>query len=178
MALDPSSGLYTDANLICQRKTQAQKTWVAFKTYWTDTLQEHEDINKLTAENAGLGENSAMESETHDKKLDAAMENLVAMMSSDKSQVGMLLATNTLLSKQLTKNYVTITRSTKELSPVVNIITKISGKITPLTTTTTIAMQEKYHLTGRGQIIQTIPHSIQMDTAGHTDIAYISITAV
>ena len=39
-----------------------KKTWVEFKTYWTDTFQEHEDINKLTAENAEFGENSAMES--------------------------------------------------------------------------------------------------------------------
>ena len=35
------SGLYTDAYLIWQRRTQAQKTWVAFKMYWTDTFQEH-----------------------------------------------------------------------------------------------------------------------------------------
>ena len=40
-----------------------------------------------------------MESETHDKKLDAAMENLVVIMSSDKSQVEKLLVTNTLLTK-------------------------------------------------------------------------------
>ena len=80
------SGLYADAYLIWQRRTQAQKTWVAFKMYWTDTFQEHKDINKLTADNAGFGENSAMESETHDKKLDAAMENLVAIISSEKYQ--------------------------------------------------------------------------------------------
>ena len=95
--------------------------------YWTDTLQEHEDINKLTAENAGFGANSAMELETHEKKLDAAMENLVAIMSSDKSQVETLLATNALLAKQLTEKNVTITRLTKEMSNLVNIITKLSG---------------------------------------------------
>ena len=33
----------------------------------------------------------------------------------------------------------------------------------------------KYHLTGRGQKIRTRPHSIQMDTAGHMVIVYISI---
>ena len=33
------SGLYADAYLIWQRSTQAQKTWVALKTYWTDTFQ-------------------------------------------------------------------------------------------------------------------------------------------
>ena len=37
------------------------------------------------------------------------MENLVAIMSSDKSQVETLLAKNTLLGKQLTKKDVMIT---------------------------------------------------------------------
>ena len=48
----------------------------------------------------------------------------------------------------------------------------------PLTTTTAITMQNILHLTGQGQKIQTIPHSIQMDTSEHTYIAYISITEV
>ena len=99
---------------------------MAFKTYWTDTFQEHEDINKLTAENTGFGANSAMELETHDKKLDSAMENLVVIMSSDKSQVKTLLANNTLSAKQLTKKDVTITRLINEMSNLLNIITKIS----------------------------------------------------
>ena len=63
-----------------------------FKTYWTDKFQEHEDIKKLTAENAVFGENSAVEPETHHKKLNAELEDLVAIMSSDKSQVETLLA--------------------------------------------------------------------------------------
>ena len=88
------SRLYADAYLFWQRRTQAQKTWVAFKTYWTDTFQEHEDINKLKAENAVFRANSAMEPESHDKTLDAAMENVVAIMSRDKSQAKTLLATN------------------------------------------------------------------------------------
>ena len=67
---------------------------VAFKTYWTDTFQEHEDTNKFTAENAGFGANSAVESESHYKKLDVAMEKLVAIMSSDKPQVETILTTN------------------------------------------------------------------------------------
>ena len=65
----------------------------------------------------------------------------------------MLLATNALLAKQLSEKDVTITRLTKEMSNLVNIITKISGKITPLTTKTAIKMRGKYHLTGRGQKI-------------------------
>ena len=74
------SGLYADAYLIWKRRTQAQKNWVAFKTYSTDTSQKHKDINKLIEENTVFGANSEMESETHDKKLDAEMENLVAIM--------------------------------------------------------------------------------------------------
>ena len=107
------SGLYADAYLVWQQRTQAQKTWVAFKTYWTDTFQEHEDINKLTAENAVFRANSAMEPESHDKTLDAAMENVVAIMSSEKPQVETLLATNAQLEKQLSEKDVTITRLTK-----------------------------------------------------------------
>ena len=56
------SGLYADAYLIWKRSTQAQKTWMEFKMYWTDTFQEHKDINKLTAENSGFRANSEMES--------------------------------------------------------------------------------------------------------------------
>ena len=67
------SSIYADAYLIWQLRNQAQTNWVAFKTYWADTVQEHEDINKLTEENAVFGANSAMESEAHDKKLDAAI---------------------------------------------------------------------------------------------------------
>ena len=93
------SGLYADAYLIWKRRTQAQNNWLAFKTYWTDKFQEHKDINKLTSENAGFGENSEMGSETHDKTLDAAMENLVAIMSSEKPQVQTIFATNALLAK-------------------------------------------------------------------------------
>ena len=79
-------------------------------------------------DNAGFGANLAMESETHDKTFDAALENLVAIMSSDKSQVDMLLETNMLLPKQLTEKDVTITRLTKESSNLVSITTKNSGK--------------------------------------------------
>ena len=56
------------------------------------------------------------------------MENPVAVMSSDKSQVENLLATNALLAKQLSKKNVTITQLTKEMSNLVNIITKFPGK--------------------------------------------------
>ena len=69
-----------------------------------------------------------MESHTHDKKLDATMENLVAIMSSDKSQVETILTTNAQLAKQLSEKDATITRLTKQMSNIVNIITKISSK--------------------------------------------------
>ena len=49
-----------------------------------------------------------MELEAHDKKLDAAMENLVTIMSSNKSKVETLLATNTLLPKHLPEGNVMI----------------------------------------------------------------------
>ena len=92
-------GIYADTYLVWQRRTQAQKTWVAFKTYWTDTFQEHKDINNSTSENVRFRANSEMESGKHDKKLDAEMENLVEIMSSDKSQVETLFATNAQLAK-------------------------------------------------------------------------------
>ena len=55
------------------------------------------------------------------------MENLVVIMSSDKSQVEAILVTNALLAKQSFKKDVTITRLTKKMSNVVNIINKTSG---------------------------------------------------
>ena len=89
-------------------------------------FQEYKDINKLMAENAEFGAKISMELEAHNKKLHAAMENLVAIMSSDKSQVENLLETNTLLEKQLTQKDVTIMRLTKEMSNLVSIFTKIA----------------------------------------------------
>ena len=56
------------------------------------------------------------------------MENLVAIMSSDKSQIETLLTTNAQLAKQLSEKDATITRLTKEITNLVNIITKISCK--------------------------------------------------
>ena len=107
------SGLYADAYLIWQRRTQAQNTCVALKTYWMDTFKEHEDINKLN----GIRN-------TWTKKLDAEMENIVAIISSDKNQVEMILATNTLLEKKLSKKNVTITQLKKKVSNLVNTIRK------------------------------------------------------
>ena len=69
-----------------------------------------------------------MESQTHDKKLDATMENLVAIMSSDKSQVETILTTNAQLAKQISEKDAPITRLTEEMPNLVNIITKISSK--------------------------------------------------
>ena len=60
--------------------------------------------------------------------MDASMENLVANMSSEKSQVETLLTTNAQLAKQLSEKDATIKRLTKEISNLVNIITKISSK--------------------------------------------------
>ena len=72
-----------------------------------------------------------------------------------------------------------ITRLTKEMSDPVNIITKTAGKNHAANNNNNSNNNAgKYHLTGRGQKIRTIPHSIQMDTAGHTVIVYISIIEV
>ena len=143
------SRLYADAYLVWQRRTQAQKTWVAFKTYWKYMFQAKAGINKLTAENVVLGENSAVESESHYKKLDAEMVNLVAIMSSDKSQVKTLLTTNEQLAKRLSKKDAMITRLTNEIKNLVNIITKIASKKMPLTTA--ITRRKNCHLTGQGR---------------------------
>ena len=69
-----------------------------------------------------------------------------------------------------------ITRLTKEMLDPVNIITKTAGKNHAANNNNNSNNNAgKYHLTGRGQKIRTIPHSIQIDTAGHTVIVYISI---
>ena len=85
----------------------------------------------------------------------------------------MILATNALLAKQISEKDVTITRSTKEMSDPVNIITTTVGKNHAANNNNNNNSNnnaEKYHLTGRGQKIQTIPHLVQMNTAGHTVI--------
>ena len=62
------------------------------------------------------------------QKLDAAIENLVAIMSSYKSQVETLLTKNAQLAKQIYEKDATITQLTNEMSNLVNIITKIASK--------------------------------------------------
>ena len=78
------SGLYADAYMIRQRRASAQKTWIKFKTYWTNTFQEHEDVNKLMAENSGFGACLEVTAETNNKELEAAMKTVFTIMSTDK----------------------------------------------------------------------------------------------
>ena len=107
------SGLYADTYLVWKLRTQAQKTWVAFKTYWTDKFQEHEDINKLRAENAGFRENSAMESETHDKNWMQQWKTLWRLCHVTNPKSKLSWKKNSQLAEQISEKDVTITLLTK-----------------------------------------------------------------
>ena len=56
------------------------------------------------------------------------MKKLVAIMSSDKYQVKTILTTNAQLEKQIYEKDATNTQLTKEITNLVNIITKIASK--------------------------------------------------
>ena len=74
------------------RKPRAEKSWVDFKRYWQQRCAEYEH---LTAAEGGFEENAAVignhdqkyrSGDQRDKKLYDAMDNLAALMSSDKGQ--------------------------------------------------------------------------------------------
>ena len=104
------------------------------------------------------------------------MEKLVEIMSSNKSQVKTLLTTKAQLVKNRSEKDATITRLTKEMSNLVNIITNIASKNNSTNNINNKA--EKLSFDRSRAKNQMITHSIKMDTAGRTVIVSISITVV
>ena len=90
------------------------------------------------------------------KKLDAAMEKLVEIMSSDKYQVKTILTTNAQLEKQIYEKNATTTQLTKEITNLVNMINKNSSKKNA--TNSSNNKSEKLSFDRSRSKIQMIPH--------------------
>ena len=90
-------------------------------------------MNKLTEIESGFGANAMAEEQQteRDEKLDDAMDNLVAIMSSDKGQAETLIATNAELVTINKAKDATITSLVAQNTNLMMIITKMSGGKTP-----------------------------------------------
>jgi hypothetical protein len=97
------------------RRAPADKTWADFRLYWNNRYTDFEEMCKLTAGAAGFSVNSATAGEAErDAKIDDAMDNLVAVMSSDKGQLETLSATNASLVAINVENASTIAELTRQ----------------------------------------------------------------
>ena len=112
------------------KKAAADKTWPNFKTFWMDAYKMYDDMNKLTATESGFGANSMEQQITNagnDIALESAMDNLVAVMSSDRNAIDEIIATNAMLAEQNRVKDTTIARMAAENANLVLIMTKMVG---------------------------------------------------
>jgi hypothetical protein len=90
----------------------------------------YDDMNKLTATESGFGANSMEQQITNagnDIALESAMDNLVAVMSSDRNAIDEIIATNAMLAEQNKVKDTTIARMAAENANLVLIMTKMVG---------------------------------------------------
>ena len=96
------------------RRDPIDKTWNHFKLFWNNRFTDFEEMCKLTAGVAGFSVNSVTSGEAeHDAKIDDSMDNLVAVMSSNKVQLETLAATNASLVAINVENASTIAELTR-----------------------------------------------------------------
>ena len=96
------------------RRDPIDKTWAHFKLFWNNRYTDFEEMCKLTAGAAGFAINLATAGEAErDAKIDDAIDNLVAVMSSDKGQLETLAAMNASLVAINVENASTIAELTR-----------------------------------------------------------------
>ena len=137
-------GLFRDEYKEWVRRPRAEKSWVDFKRYWQQRYAEYEHLSKLTAAESGFeanlihnngNETGGTTNNQLDRKIDDAMDNLAALMSSDKGQLETLTATNAALTAQVAELTATNARLAKEITTLTGIITTMSrGAATARTT--------------------------------------------
>ena len=95
-----------------------------------DAYKMYKDMNKLTATESGFSSNTTEEHSDNagsDTALESAMDNLVAVMASDKSSIETIIATNAILAEQNRVKDTTIARMAAENANLVLLITKMVG---------------------------------------------------
>ena len=119
------------------RRARGDRSWVDFKRFWQDRFAEYEEISKLTTAEASFEAHAAIGNKTASRndELNEAMDNLVAIMSSDKGQVETLVATNAELTAQIKVLTATNQRLTAENANLIAVITKIAGAGTEMKAT-------------------------------------------
>ena len=130
------SGLFRDEYMEWLRRDLRERSWVDFKKYWLQRYDKYEELNKLTTVDFTLEAQAAIQDppSQRENELNAAMDNLDAIMSSDKGQVETLIATNADLTAQIKALTETKTHLTTENANLISIITKIAGNAPAATT--------------------------------------------
>ena len=98
------------------------RSWVDFKAFWADVWSDYEDIQELTATEAGFG--TANAAITHATAVTEALEGLANVAAVDKNTVEMLTTTNATLVEELKKNDEIISKLTADNSKLIAILAK------------------------------------------------------
>ena len=117
------SGLFEDYYREWLRKPRNQQTWVDFKTFWTNAINEWEELNKLTSKGTNFGANAATYEESTNN-LELALDNLAMAAATDKSTIEKLTETNKKLTAQLESTIATIQRLTEDNQRLLRMIDK------------------------------------------------------
>ena len=107
------TGLFDEYYKQWLRQQRNQRTWVNFKTFWTDAINEWDELNKLTAKGPTFGINAATQEDVQ-HNLEYAIDNLAMAAATDKSVIQKLTDTNNGLMTQLNTASETIKRLTED----------------------------------------------------------------
>ena len=113
--------------------TARRKNVGGLKKIWQQRYAEYEHLSKLTAAEGRfeanlVAHNNTRDEGAQDKKLDEDMENLAAIMSSDKGQVETLTETNAKLASQIKELTATNAQLVREVK--VTTLTRIISTMT------------------------------------------------
>ena len=107
------TGLFDDFYREWLKLPRNQRSWVHFKTYWTNAINEWDELNKLTDKSTNFGAHAA----THENitsNLEIALDNLAMAATSDKMTIDKLTDTNKGLVNQLEQALSTIQKFTDD----------------------------------------------------------------
>ena len=117
------SGLFKNYYREWLKKPSNQQTWVNFKTFWTDSINEWDELNKLTAKGTNFGAHAATHKEENNNLI-LALDNLAMAAATDKATNEKLPKANKRLTAQLEATITTIQRLTEDNQRLLRMVDK------------------------------------------------------
>ena len=115
------TGLFDEYYREWLKRQRNQRTWVHFKTFWTDSINEWNELNKLTAKGTNFGAHAATH-ETMNPNLETALDNLAMAATSDKMTIDKLTDSSKGLVSQLEHALMTIQWHTEDNQRLLRIV--------------------------------------------------------